>query len=130
MLRDLNMNDLNPLQPVYPRSRLGEHGDAPKAQCITCHNGVYKPMYGAKMVKDYPALWGAPGWDAVTGPLDATGKPIYDGSPLTAPVPVPNGANLTAAPAMANAAGVDVAMGMTPPAAMPAATTAPAKTTP
>ncbi|NJK42696.1 MAG: photosynthetic reaction center cytochrome c subunit [Aquincola sp.] len=59
MLRDINMNYLNPLQPVYPRSRLGEHGDAPKAQCVTCHNGVYKPMYGAKMVKDYPALWGA-----------------------------------------------------------------------
>jgi photosynthetic reaction center cytochrome c subunit len=126
MLRDVNMNYLNPLQPVYPRSRLGEHGDAPKAQCITCHNGVYKPMYGAKMVKDYPALWGAPGWDAIAGPLDATGKPLYDGSPLTAPVPVPNGANLSAAPAMANAAGVDGTMGVTPPAAMPAATPAPA----
>ena len=131
MLRDVNMNYLNPLQPVYPRSRLGEHGDAPKAQCITCHNGVYKPLYGAKMVKDYPALWGAPGWDATLGPLDAAGKPLYDGQPLTTPVPTPVGAKIvTAAPAMAAPAGVPAAsMGTTPaPAAMPAATPAPAAT--
>jgi photosynthetic reaction center cytochrome c subunit len=130
MLRDMNMNYLNPLQPVYPRSRLGEHGDAPKAQCITCHNGVYKPLYGAKMVKDYPALWGAPGWDPLTGPLDASGKPLFDGKPLTTPVPTPHGAKLTAAPPIATAAVVDTAAGTTPAAAMPAATPAPAKTTP
>lgn len=130
MLRDVNMNYLNPLQPVYPRSRLGEHGDAPKAQCITCHNGVYKPMYGAKMVKDYPALWGAPGWDATTGPLDAAGKPLYDGTPLTAPMPIPMGAKLSDAPTTATAAGVDTAMGTTPAPAMPAATPVPARTTP
>ncbi len=130
MLRDMNMNYLNPLQPVYPRSRLGEHGDAPKAQCVTCHNGIYKPLYGAKMVKDYPALWGAPGWDATTGPLDASGKPLYDGAPLTAPVPTPVGAKLSVAPMKANAAGVEVAMGTTPAAAMPAATQVPARSTP
>ncbi len=130
MLRDMNMNYLNPLQPVYPRSRLGEHGDAPKAQCVTCHNGIYKPLYGAKMVKDYPALWGAPGWDATTGPLDASGKPLYDGAPLTTPVPTPVGAKLSVAPMKANAAGVEVAMGTTPAAAMPAATQVPARSTP
>jgi photosynthetic reaction center cytochrome c subunit len=131
MLRDVNMNYLNPLQPVYPRSRLGEHGDAPKAQCITCHNGIYKPLYGAKMVKDYPALWGAPGWDALTGPLDAAGKPLYDGKPLTAPVPTPMGAKLSDAPTTATAAvGIDTAMGTTPAPAMPAGTSVPAKTMP
>lgn len=131
MLRDMNMNYLNPLQPVYPRSRLGEHGDAPKAQCITCHNGVYKPLYGAKMVKDYPALWGAPGWDPITGPLDANGKPMYDGKPLTTPVPTPMGAKLSDASTTATAAvGVDTAMGTTPAPAMPAGTSVPARTTP
>lgn len=131
MLRDMNMNYLNPLQPVYPRSRLGEHGDAPKAQCITCHNGVYKPMYGAKMVKDYPALWGAPGWDAITGPLDANGKPLYDGKPLTTPVPTPMGAKLSDASTTATAAvGVDTAMGTTPAPAMPAGTSVPARSMP
>ncbi len=33
-------------------------GDAPKAQCATCHNGVYKPLYGLQMAKHYPAFWG------------------------------------------------------------------------
>lgn len=130
MLRDMNMNYLNPLQPVYPRSRLGEHGDAPKAQCITCHNGVYKPLYGAKMVKDYPALWGAAGWDANNGPLDAAGTPLYDGKPLTEPVLTPTGAKLSATPTMAIPTGVEVAMGTTPAAAMPAASPVPARTTP
>ena len=26
--------------------------------CVTCHNGVYKPLYGLQMAKHYPALWG------------------------------------------------------------------------
>ncbi|MBC7843009.1 MAG: photosynthetic reaction center cytochrome c subunit [Gemmatimonadaceae bacterium] len=130
MLRDLNMNYLNPLQPVYPRSRLGEHGDAPKAQCITCHNGVYKPLYGAKMVSDYPALWGAAGWDATAGPLDATGKPLFDGAPLTEPGVTPSGAKMSAAPTTATAPAVEVAMGVTPVSAMPAVTTVPARPTP
>ncbi len=130
MVRDLNTNYLNPLQPVYPRSRLGEHGDAPKLQCVTCHNGAYKPLYGAKMVKDYPALWGAPGWDAITGPLDAAGKALYDGSPLTAPVQTPAGVKMSAAPTTATAAGVEVAMGVTPVTAMPAVATVPARPTP
>jgi photosynthetic reaction center cytochrome c subunit len=131
MLRDINMNYLNPLQPVYPRSRLGEFGDAPKAQCVTCHNGIYKPLYGAKMVKDYPALWGAAGWDPLRGALDATGAPHWDGTPLTTPG-TPSGVKMTSeAPMTASAAGVENAMGVTPPAAMPAAPAAPAaKTTP
>jgi outer membrane protein OmpA-like peptidoglycan-associated protein len=31
-------------------------GDAPKANCGTCHQGVYKPLFGANMLKDYPEL--------------------------------------------------------------------------
>ena len=130
MLRDMNMNYLNPLQPVYPRSRLGEHGDAPKAQCVTCHNGIYKPLYGAKMVKDYPALWGAAGWDATAGPLDAGGKPLFDGAPLTAPASTPTGTKMSLAPTTAAAAGVEVAMGVSPVTAMPAVTKVPARPTP
>ena len=130
MLRDMNMNYLNPLQPVYPRSRLGEHGDAPKAQCITCHNGIYKPLYGAKMVKDYPALWGSSGWDAVKGPLDASGTPLFDGAPLTAPIVTPVGIKMTAAPPLTTAPVAAMAVGTTPAAAMPAAITVPARPAP
>lgn len=53
MVRELNNTYLDPLKPVYPEKRLGTLGDAPKANCATCHNGVYKPLYGANMVKDY-----------------------------------------------------------------------------
>lgn len=56
MSRDLNVDWLNPLQGVYPDNRLGVTGDAPKANCATCHQGVNKPLYGAPMAKDYPSL--------------------------------------------------------------------------
>jgi len=53
--------------PSCPLRTLGALGDSPKLQCITCHQGVYKPLYGAQMVKDYPALWGSAGpWNAHT----------------------------------------------------------------
>jgi len=65
MLREVNATYLSPLQAVYPSVRLGALGDAPKAQCVTCHNGNYKPLYGAQMVKHYPALWGRPDWNGV-----------------------------------------------------------------
>jgi photosynthetic reaction center cytochrome c subunit len=56
MLRDLNANYLEPLGPVYPDMRLGPLGDAPKANCATCHYGVYRPLFGAQMLIDYPSL--------------------------------------------------------------------------
>lgn len=56
MARDVNNEYLIPLQSTYPEHRLGKLGDAPKANCSTCHQGVAKPLYGAEMAKDYPAL--------------------------------------------------------------------------
>ena len=56
MLRDLNKAYLDPLQSTYPENRLGETGDAPKANCTTCHQGVNKPLAGVSMLKDYPEL--------------------------------------------------------------------------
>jgi len=56
MTRDLNVDYLIPLRDTYPEKRLGTLGDAPKANCATCHYGVNKPLYGAQMAKDYPSL--------------------------------------------------------------------------
>ncbi len=56
MVRNLNGAYLDPLLPVYPEERLGAQGDAPKAFCTTCHQGLNKPLNGAKMAKDYPEL--------------------------------------------------------------------------
>lgn len=56
MVRDLNGAYLDPLQQVFPPNRLGPTGDSPKVNCATCHQGVFKPLYGASMVKDFPEL--------------------------------------------------------------------------
>jgi photosynthetic reaction center cytochrome c subunit len=106
MVRDLNSNFLAPLQSTFPPNRKGPHGDSPKLQCSTCHQGVYKPLMGAPMVKDYPALWGSPSWTrggsgdtvsvGITDLRTADSIPAEGGprlapeaaKPLAAPVPV------------------------------------------
>ena len=59
LARDLNNNYLAPLTPVFPAHRLGVEGDVGKVNCATCHQGVFKPLYGESMAKDYPELQGA-----------------------------------------------------------------------
>jgi photosynthetic reaction center cytochrome c subunit len=56
LVRDLNTAYLDPLKPQFPAHRLGPLGDAPKINCATCHQGAYKPLFGASMVTDYPEL--------------------------------------------------------------------------
>jgi photosynthetic reaction center cytochrome c subunit len=56
MLRDVNAAFVEPLSSVFPPARLGAAGDALKANCSTCHQGVNKPLYGVSMLKDYPEL--------------------------------------------------------------------------
>ncbi|MGE0311952.1 MAG: photosynthetic reaction center cytochrome PufC [Lautropia sp.] len=56
MVQDLNKGWLGPLQSVYPGTRLGPLGDAPKANCLTCHRGASKPLNGAAMAGAYPGL--------------------------------------------------------------------------
>jgi photosynthetic reaction center cytochrome c subunit len=64
MLRDLNNNYMQPLTPVFPADRKGELGDVAKANCETCHQGAYKPLYGASMLKQHPDLAGPLGLPA------------------------------------------------------------------
>ena len=56
MVRDINNTYLNSLQDVFPKVRLGADGNVAKVNCTTCHQGVYKPLYGAEMVKTFPSL--------------------------------------------------------------------------
>lgn len=56
MAQDVNANYLMPLQSTLPAHRLGPAGDAPKAACETCHQGLPKPMNGAPMLEDHPEL--------------------------------------------------------------------------
>ena len=56
MVRDLNLTYMEPLKETFPAHRLGETGDVAKVYCATCHQGVYKPLNGAQMAKNYPEL--------------------------------------------------------------------------
>lgn len=58
LARDLNVAYLEPLRSAFPPNRLGPTGDSPKVNCATCHQGVYKPLNGAPLIKDYPELAG------------------------------------------------------------------------
>ena len=69
MVPALNNAYLEPLGPLYPMSRMGPEGDAPKVSCTTCHQGVNKPFYGVSMLDDYP-VWRAPGPNAALEPVD------------------------------------------------------------
>jgi photosynthetic reaction center cytochrome c subunit len=86
MVRDLNSNYLVPLQPTWPANRLGPHGDGPKLECATCHQGAYKPLYGAQMAKDYPGLLPPPeSADSYAAPAPISRTPEKRVSLLTNP---------------------------------------------
>ena len=56
MARDLNTHYLASLAGVFPPNRLGPTGDVPKLNCATCHQGAYKPLYGANILNGHPGL--------------------------------------------------------------------------
>ena len=56
MVRDINNNYMDQLHDVFPVGRLGTAGDSPKVACATCHQGVFKPLYGVNMVNAFPEL--------------------------------------------------------------------------
>ncbi len=56
MARELNTGYMESLTDVFPEHRKGELGDVAKVNCATCHQGAYKPLNGAKMLKDFPEL--------------------------------------------------------------------------
>jgi photosynthetic reaction center cytochrome c subunit len=74
MLRDLNRNFMVPLTATFPAARLGPAGDVAKINCATCHQGVYKPLYGAAMAQNFPPLEGV-GAVAVADPAAPMATP-------------------------------------------------------
>jgi photosynthetic reaction center cytochrome c subunit len=57
-VREMNKDYIWPLNDVLPESRKGPYGDPYRINCKTCHQGAYKPLYGAQMLKDYQVLSG------------------------------------------------------------------------
>lgn len=58
MVRQINLDYIQPLTGVFPANRVGPMGDPFKVNCTTCHQGLPKPLNGAPMLKDHPALAG------------------------------------------------------------------------
>jgi photosynthetic reaction center cytochrome c subunit len=58
MVRDLNNTFMVPLTGVFPAALHGPTGDVAKIDCATCHQGVYKPLFGAAMAQQFPPLEG------------------------------------------------------------------------
>ncbi len=56
MVREINSKFIEPTTPWLPEHRKGPLGDALKTNCKTCHQGAYKPLYGAQMLQYYPNL--------------------------------------------------------------------------
>ncbi len=89
MARDLNNNFMVPLTSTFPSHRLGVQGDVAKVNCATCHQGVFKPLYGESMAKDYPEL---------VGPMRAVEAPS-EAAPAAAPGATPAAPAAKAMPA-------------------------------
>jgi photosynthetic reaction center cytochrome c subunit len=75
MLRDLNNNYLDPLHTVFPVARLGPEGDSPKADCATCHQGVYKPLFGVSPLVGFPERANSTAAPAVVPAAAGGGQP-------------------------------------------------------
>lgn len=56
MVGDINHTYMDSLTDVFPANRKGPQGDVLKVNCLTCHNGINKPLYGFSMAKEYPEL--------------------------------------------------------------------------
>ena len=97
MVRDLNSHYLESLNGVFPPNRLGPTGDVPKLNCATCHQGAYKPLYGAQILNNHPGLVAVSTTTAYNGggtpPVNGAGATpgtTDDGTAATAPLPPPD----------------------------------------
>jgi photosynthetic reaction center cytochrome c subunit len=103
MARDLNNDYMTPLTATFPANRLGPKGDVAKVACGTCHQGAFKPLYGAEMAKHHRELQGPlPVTVAAAG---ATTGAAPTGSPATAADTGAMGTANTPAAASTDAAG-------------------------
>ena len=93
MVRDANNNYINSVAYAMPANRKGPLGDPYKVNCLTCHQGVSKPLYGVSMRKDHPQLW---------GPVNAKAAPMVTAA---AKPPVPSTTASAAPMAAATPAG-------------------------
>ncbi len=100
MLRDLNSNYMVPLTPLFPAALKGPSGDVAKINCATCHQGVYKPLFGAKMAVHFPPLEGV-GTASASAKTDSSAMPAG----MTMTPPAAPSASTPAMPAAGSSSG-------------------------
>ena len=85
MARDINNIYIESLAATFPLNpiRHGPQGDVFKVNCATCHKGVSKPLNGARMAADYPAMTTT----AATAAAAAATAMVVTGLPAPAPAP-------------------------------------------
>ncbi|GGB75275.1 photosynthetic reaction center cytochrome PufC [Blastomonas aquatica] len=85
MVKNTNEEYIHPLANVFPANRLGPQGDPYKTNCATCHQMQRKPLGGAQMAKDYPALLTlAPTVAPAPGAMPANGTAAAAAAPAAA----------------------------------------------
>lgn len=123
MTQAINTLYIEPSVVALPDYRLGPLGDPAKVNCTTCHQGVYKPLYGANMLEDFPSLAAAnevpldvflPGLGDPAASMQI-GQELNTAAAAPAAADAPAEAEATAAPAEATATEEPAAE--TPPAA-------------
>jgi photosynthetic reaction center cytochrome c subunit len=132
-VRAMNRDYIWPLADILPDSRKGPLGDPKRIACETCHQGVYKPLFGAPMAKDYPGLMGtvavaeAPATPAPVAPEAPAAAPAAAAPVVAPPPPPPAPAPEAVVPAVAPVAppAPPVAPPMPEPVAAPAPPAAP-----
>ncbi len=72
MVREINNDYMVGLTDTFPANRKGPTGDVAKVNCASCHQGAFKPLYGAQMAKDFPEL------QAYAKPLDGLPPPMME----------------------------------------------------
>lgn len=95
MVRDINNTYISSLQSVFPDNRKGPMGDPYKVNCMTCHQGVYKPLGGVSMLSQVPMLKGPipmPGVTASATPAAPAATASTTPAAAMAPMAMPTGA--------------------------------------
>ena len=70
MVREMNNEYIGSLTDMVPDHRKGPMGDILKSNCLTCHAGVNKPLYGANMLDAFPSLASYPDGADIWPPED------------------------------------------------------------
>ena len=102
LTRDLNSNYMGSLAGVFPPDRLGPTGDVPKLNCATCHQGAYKPLYGANISEGHPGM--RSGVNTAPAAADAASGPSANSVAPEPPAPGPGPSAAQVPEAAANVA--------------------------